>query len=132
MVFSSTYKAELISAAQLLKLLSSVGLRVSLSDRQAIAEAFQTRAGFNKEDFVNIAESLGYSRNANDLTNSALKVMSQGGYVLLESLERHLSVCGKEIGLSREEARSFLLYQLGSKDFVKGRVSLEDAQSLLN
>ncbi len=121
-----------ISGRQLVELLRSVGLGVQPELTKTISHAFEAHGGFYCDDFVDIAESLGYSTNAAARAAEALRTIEYKESVNLVQLERMIEVCGKGIGLKTEEAAVFLSFQLGALEASKGRISMRRALELIN
>lgn len=125
-------KTPRISGAQLVALLRSVGLQVPADTRKAIADAFNAHGGFYCEDFISIAESLGFSETAPARVAEALRTLEYKDSVNLVDLQRNIHLCGKAVGLTEEETSVFLVFQLGAEALSKGRIPYSRSLDLIN
>jgi hypothetical protein len=127
----SLHKQVKVSDETLCALIRSVGLELQPSDRVAITEAYKAQGPFLCEDFVNVAESLGFSKNAGNITFAALNASSYKNEVSVKRLHHVLSVTGKSLELSETEVEAFLVFQLGFENVFKPRIKIHQAMELI-
>ena len=131
LAFQSVGKKEL-TPAEVFSLLHAIGVACTPAEQQAVIDAFQESGAFNCEEFVDIAESLGFSETAQEKLECALELLTEQAAIKVGKLQQMIAVAGARIGLTAVEAQEFLRFQLGPRSFDKPRVSLREALGLLN
>ena len=115
--------------------LKQLGLHpLTVSMRSALIESFSKHGGFTEDDFVQVAQSLGYAELADRNYGAAVAQMTaeNNGLVDMNELERLVRIYGAPLKLSSAEVKAFLLFQLGEKQYVRPQLTKDTALQLIN
>lgn len=127
-----TLKKKTITPAEVFSLLHVIGIECTAAEQQAVVDAFQEGGAFSCEEFVDIAESLGFSATAKEKVEAALELVTERGRVDVLRLHQMITAAGGRIGLTAAEAREFLRFQLGPRALAKPQVTIREALGILN
>jgi hypothetical protein len=121
------------TSRKLFAALNSIGFPVlTLEIKNPLIQSFTKHGGFGEDDFVEIALSLGYEELAEERVAAAMLELSEKSLVDANKLERLLAIHGKDLKLSRDEIKAFLLFQLGEKTYMRPKFTVEIASQLIN
>jgi hypothetical protein len=100
--------------------------------KSGLVASFNVHGGFDQEDFVKLALTMGFEEIGEKRYSEAIDQIAEDSLVDCNLLERLLVHFGCGINLSPEEAKAFLMFQLGERDYKRPRITKEKAHQLIN